>query len=226
MYADWVGMSALPNDPPKPSPLLLTRPAESSSGPLNEKQMQQIIDSGDRARPIRKAARFASGNGWMTLLAGFSTIPFALGNLPLLTFAVLLGAIGTRELTLRRRLLRFVPKTTRKLALNQLMLGALLITYAVWMMVQSATGDGMIASTLKNEPMLQSTPELSGHLDGLAQLERIATAGLYLLMIIVAVLVQGGSAMYYQIRGRSLARFCARTPEWVIDIHHAVAGSR
>ncbi|MCA9302810.1 MAG: hypothetical protein KC996_01670 [Phycisphaerales bacterium] len=219
-------MSALPTDPANPSPLQLTRPAESPPGPLSEKQMQQIIDSGDRARPIRKAARFASGNGWLTLLAGFSTVPFAIGNLPLLTFAVLLGAIGTRELTLRRRLLRFVPRTTRKLAINQLMLGALLIGYAVWMTIQSATSEGMIASTLKNEPMLQSTPELSGQLDGLAQLERIATAGLYLLMILVAVLVQGGSAIYYQIRGRALARFCARTPEWIIDIHHAVEGSR
>ena len=223
-------MSALPNDqtpdPDSASSLRFTSPAHPPSCPLSDEQMQQIFDSGDRARPIRKAARFASGNGWLTLLAGFSTVPFAIGNIPLLTFAVLLGAIGTHELTLRRRLLRYIPKTTRKLAINQLMLGALLSGYAVWMMVQSATGEGMIASTLNQDPMLKSAPELAGALEGLAKLERLATIGIYLLMIVVAVIVQGGSALYYLLKGRALARFCARTPGWVIGIHHAVGGSR
>jgi hypothetical protein len=225
-------MSALSTDqnptPNDGSPLRFaptTAETQSLSNPLSDEQMKRIIDSGERAKPIRKAARFASGNGWLTLLAGFSTIPFALGNTPLLIFAVLLGAIGTRELTLRRRLLRFVPKTTRKLALNQLMLGALLSAYAVWMMIKSATSEGMIASKLSSDPMLQSAPELSGALDGLAELERLAMVGIYLLMIVVAIVVQGGSALYYIIKGRALARFCARTPKWVLDIHHAVQGS-
>lgn len=228
-------MSALPTDqnpqPTNGSPLRFapnsTDPnPQAVKNPLSEEQMRKIIDSGDRARPIRKAARFASGNGWLTLLAGFSTVPFAIGNTPLLIFAVLLGAIGTRELTLRRRLLRFIPRTTRKLAFNQLMLGALLSAYAVWMMIQSATSEGMIASKLNSDPMLQSAPELAGALDGLAELERLAMVGIYLLMIVVAVVVQGGSALYYLIKGRALARFCARTPGWVLAVHHAVHGSR
>ncbi len=217
-------MSALPTDPSPSSPLRLADAPPASPSPLNDEQMQQILSSARLARPLRKAERFAAGNGWLTLLAGCLTVPFAIGDLPTLTFAVLLGAIGTRELTLRRRLHRFEPRVTRKLALNQVMLAVLLSIYAISKMVQSASSEGMISSVIANEPMIQSTPEVADMLSGMVQLEKIATMGMYVLLIIIAVIVQGSSALYYLIKGRALARFRARTPDWVIRVHHAVGG--
>jgi uncharacterized membrane protein len=219
-------MSALPIEPTPPPSLQITQFPPEPSGPLNSEQMNAIYGSARLARPIRKAERFAAGNGWLTLIAGCITVPFAISDPPTLIFGVLLGAIGTHELTLRRRLHRFEPKITNKLALNQIFLAGLLIIYGVVKMVQSAGSEGMISSAIADDPTIQSSPEIAEMLSGLTQLEQIATVGLYALIIIIAIIMQGSSALYYLIKGKALRKFRARTPEWVIGLHHAVDGHR
>ncbi|MBL4591691.1 MAG: hypothetical protein JKY96_06995 [Phycisphaerales bacterium] len=220
-------MSALPTDTTPlspPPPIRLTETDQAAANPLNDEQMQMLYDSARLARPIRKAERFAATNGWFTLLAGCLTVLFGFGDPPTLVFAVLLGAIGTRELTLRRRLHQFEPRTTTKLALNQVMFGVLLSTYAIIKMVQSATGEGMITPEILNDPTIQSAQGVADMLPKIDTFLRIATIGMYALMVVIAVVVQGGSALYYIIRGPALARFISKTPPWVIELHHAVEG--
>ncbi len=216
-------MSALPSDPTPPPMIRLTE-TQTSNRRLADSDYQQLLQSAILARPIRKTERVALFNGWCTLLAGCITVPFGIHDPFTLVFAIMLGAVGTRELTLRRRLHRFESGTTGKLALNQLTLGLLLSTYAIIKGIQSITGEGLITPEIANDPTIQSAQGVSEMLPMIDSMLRAATLLISILLIGVAVLVQGSTALYYLIRGSALTRFNARTPDWVVRVHHAVEG--
>ncbi len=220
-------MSSLPIDPnPAHTPLRLQseQPAPSNPGlanPLSDAHLNRIRLASKRAKPVEKAIRYANFSGWTTLLAGALSLPFALGNLPMMIFALVIAGVGTRELTLRRQLIKLDMRVPTKLAINQLMLGGALITYAVYMLVATPSKT-MIESAMEADPVMQSTPELAGMMDELIQLEQVATAMMYLAMIALAMLFQGGTALYYFLKGSKLKRLHKETPEWVINVYKAV----
>ena len=200
-------------------PLSLAR--DASSRVLEERHYQQLQELTRLARPARKAAGYAHFSGWATLLSGALSLPFTIGNIPMMVFCLSIAAIGTRELTLRRRLLELDASSPRKLAFNQLMLGGVLATYAIYMLMQPA-GESTIASAASSDPSLQSVPEIAAQLDGLAQIEHVIRAGVYVLLLLIALLVQGGTAIYYACKARSLKRLHKRSPEWCVRVFSLV----
>lgn len=191
------------------------------TNPLSDAHFDQLTRLAILARPIERAARYASFSGWSTLLAGAFSMPFALRNPPMLLFCIMVAAIGTRELSLHRRLLSLETRAPRLMAINQLCLGGTLIAYAVYMLA-SAPGEGVVASAMASDPMLQSTPELGGMLDDLTRLERLATAMLYVGMIVVAMVVQGGTALYYGLKGGRLRKLHKLTPCWAVRVYQTL----
>ena len=229
-------MSSLPSqpiDPTQPDSLKLhSAQAEQQpehdeilnpglTNPLSDAHFDQLRWASKRAKAIEKAVRYASFSGWTTLLAGAFSVPFALGNPPMLIFAIVIAGIGTRELTLRRQLQVLDSKAPKKLAINQVVLAGALIVYAIYMLIAPA-GEGVVASSMKADPMLQSTPELSGMFDDMIKLEHMATALMYVGMIIVAIFMQGGTAMYYLIKGAKLKKLHKDTPDWVVKVYQTV----
>lgn len=191
------------------------------SNPLSDAHIDQIRLGAKRAKSIEKAVRYAHFSGWTTLLAGVLSLPFAMGNTPMLIFTVVLAGIGTRELTIRRSLKVLETWAPKKLAINQLMLGGALICYAVFMLV-SAPAQTMIESAIESDPMMQSTPELNGMMDDLIVLEQLATAMIYVGMIVMALFFQGGTALYYFLKGSKLKKLHRDTPEWVVRVYQTV----
>lgn len=224
-------MSSLPVDPTSSSspasPLRLHDPAGVPSGhpsqtsPLTDAHLSQIMIASKRAKPIEKAVRYANFSGWTTLLAGALSLPFALGQPPMMIFALVIAGIGTRELTLRRSLKTLDLRAPKKLAINQLFLGCALITYAVFMLM-SAPAQTMIESAMQADPVMQSTPELAGMMDDLVVFEQLATAMIYVSMIFIAIFFQGGTALYYFFKGSKLKKMHKETPKWVIRVYQTV----
>lgn len=218
-------MSTLPLPKTDASPSLSLCPdvyERSCEAPaIEDEHIAQLEQAVRNARASRRVAGYASFSGWSTLLAGAISLPFALSNIPMLFFCVSLAAIGTRELTLRRRLLRLETSAPKKLAINQLVLGITLAAYAVFMLTRPP-GESMIASAAGSDPMLQSVPELTAQIDAFAQIEHAIKAGVYVLLIVVAVFVQGGTAIYYACNTGSLRRFHKHTPEWCVRVYRAV----
>ena len=173
------------------------------------------------SKPIRKAAGYAGFSGWMTLLAGGLSIPFALRNMPMLGFSIVLAAIGTRELTLRRRLLALDIRSARKLAINQLLLGGAIAAYSIFMLIQ-APSTSMIESAMQKDAMLTSTPELAGQLDDLKQLELLAKAGMYAILIVMTLIFQGGAAIYYATKANRLRKLHKQCPDWAVRVYCCV----
>ncbi len=205
------------SEPPPPTPI--THLGEPS--PLSDAHLDQIRLASKRARPIEKAVRYAHFSGWATLLAGMLSLPFAIGNTPMLIFTITLAGIGTRELTLKRSLKALKPWALRKLAINQLVLGSTLIIYAILMLVATPK-QTMIESAMASDPMMQNTPELTGMMDDLIVFEQMATALIYVGMIVLAILFQGGTALYYIRKSAKLKKFHKHTPEWVIQVYQTV----
>lgn len=218
-------MSTLPLPKPDASPSLSLSPdvgvAAHSDPVLREEHFAQLEQAVRNARPARRAAGYASFSGWSMLLAGAVSLPFVLGNIPMLIFCVALAGVGTRELTLRRRLLRLETSAPRKLAINQLVLGATLAGYAIFMLTRPP-GESMIASAAGSDPMLQSVPEITAQLNDFAQIEHAIKASVYVLLILVALFVQGGTAIYYACKTCSLRRLHKHTPEWCVRVYRAV----
>jgi hypothetical protein len=236
-HVDRVFMSSLPIDQQAgAASLRLSDPAHSPppasneeatpahpgvSNPLSDAHLHQIVRAVSLAKPIEKAVRYAHFSGWTTLLAGAGSLPFALGNTPMLIFTICVAGIGTRELTLRRSLKVLDTRAPRKLAINQLVLGGALIAYAVFMLL-SVPGEGMVQSAINKDPMMQSTPEISGMMDDMVQLEQLATAMMYVLMIAMAIFIQGGTALYYALKSKKLKKLHRQTPKWVVDVYQTV----
>lgn len=218
--SDPVCMSSMPVMPLDDRPPLTLSGGDLPSK-LDDSDYAQLVECVRLARPARKAAGYAGFSGWATLLAGAMSLPFSIGDLPMMIFCVVIAGIGTRELSLRRRLMRLETSTPRKLAVNQLVLGGCLIAYAIFKLAQPA-GESVLASSIGSDPSLQSMPEIANQLDGIAQLERVLIAGIYAIMMLVAFFVQGGTAIYYICKTRALRRLHQRSPEWCIRVYRTI----
>lgn len=225
-------MSSLPIPSPADQPTLsITREHEPQdkylpAGPsLDGSHYAQLDRLVYLSKPIRKAANYAGFSGWMTLLAGAFSIPFALRNMPMLVFSVVLAGIGTRELTLRRRLMALDTRSTKKLAINQLLLGGVIAAYSLYMLMH-APSTSMIESAMQKDAMLTSTPELAGQLDDLKQLEMLAKAGLYAILIVFALIFQGGAAIYYATKTKRLRNLHKQCPDWAVRVYCCVQGGQ
>ncbi len=217
---------AHPNRAPSDLPSSLPSGLQSgldllSDSPLDEHHFRELRQATKRAKPINKAAGYAKFSGWTTLLAGALSIPFALGNTPMLIFAIVLAGIGTRELTLRRALRAFEPGSTAKLAINQLMLGGALASYAVFMLM-SPTKQTLVESAMETDSTIGSVPEMQGIMDDMIQLEHTVNAMIYVGMIGAAIFFQGGTALYYLTKGSKLNAMLRETPPWVIRVHQSL----
>ncbi len=194
---------------------------DETTGPMDEGHYRSLSRLALRVRPIEKAVGYARFSGWSTLLAGGCTLVFSFGNTPMLVFSLVLAGLGTRELTLARSLRSLDRKAPGKLAINQLMLGGLLMMYALTKLF-SAPAAGVMESAMKADPMLQSTPELSGMFDDLIKLEQVATAAVYVLMIVVALFLQGLTAVYYLLKGMKLRKLHEQAPRWAVRVYQTI----
>jgi len=189
-------------------------------GPLSPEHFVQLRQSTRRARKLRGAARFASMSGWTTLVAGILTLPFAIGNGTLLALALALCAIGYHELALRRSLRKLEWSAPGMLALNQLLLGGVLVGYAAWKLANTGDGAGLISSAFA-DPAIASEPALANITSQMESLQQTVVFGVYGGMILAVAIVQGLAIRYYLSRRKHLRKFVSETPAWVITLHRA-----
>lgn len=194
-------------------------------GPLSPEHIVQLRQAHRRAKKLHRARRAASFNGWVTLVLGITALPFGLGDSITLALAVALIAVGYHELALRPRLSQLERAAPWSLAMNQLVLAAIIIAYASWKLVTGLQHvDAGPASALASDPAIAGDPqlaELAGLSDTMERLTRMVNLGVYGGLIVGTVLVQGLTARYYHSRRKHMDRFLAETPGWIINLHRA-----
>ena len=190
-------------------------PPHQTAPPLTEAHLRQLAEAAGRARVIRRAAAVARFDGWTVGAFAALTLLFSVGSLSGMLVGAAMAAVATIELRASARLRRFDPDAARTLALNQVALAAALILYALFQIHAELTGAGPFAAAAGANPQLA---QMLRPVEGLARLVTLATYGG---LIAVALLAQGGLALYYLRRRRHVIDYLAHTPPWVVAVQRA-----
>jgi hypothetical protein len=192
--------------------------APPSDEPFTIAHTQELARANDRVKTIRRAARVAGFNGWVTALIAICSAPFAYFSLVALIATVALAVVAWNEFRGRRRLLAFDPSATAILGWNQVGLLALVVVYCLWMIYTSLSGGDPLAE-LKANPEMNELLGAGGA--GFEVLYRQFVIGFYGLVILLTVIFQGGNAYYYFTRRRHIESYVRETPAWVRDLQRA-----
>lgn len=194
------------------SPLHLASPAVTPPSPQH---LAQIASARQQFRKIARAAGTAAFSGWsiaifgaITLLTGFMSFSGAI-----------LGAgmcvIGYYEMQGAKQIRRLNPDIPKRMAINQLILGALLIFYACCALWTSLHQPSDIDNALSG------TPEAAQMLGSIGNLEHTIIISVYACIILAAILGCGGMAWYYVSRRKFIVSYLREAPPWIIDLQKA-----
>lgn len=210
--------SPTPTPPPlPPTPATTPAPTPVDGFRLTEDQVRAVGDAQKRAQKIRRAISVAKFDAWTVAIFGGLTLSFAL--LSFSWFGILLGggmcAIAWVEFRGAKGLRQFDPDATRLLGMNQLVLGGLLIAYALY----SLWGVYHDQSPLLNE--LKSTPEMSNLMVDARGIAETIGLLVYGTLVLVGLFGQGGTALYYFSRRKYIDAYLRETPAWIVDAQRA-----
>ncbi len=184
----------------------------ASTGPgLSSEQLAALAEARYRGRKISRAAGVAAFSGWTMAVFSFFSLLGGLFSLASLALGAGLGIVAYVELKGSKRLRRFDDSAPLHLAFNQIALAVLVALYCGYGMWMAVFGPSPYASYLAEGG---DTAEM---IRGIDNLNRAITTGFYAFLLIVSVVVQGGTALYYFTRKRHLTAYLRDTPGWVLE---------
>jgi len=185
--------------------------------PLSAEQQQQIASARQRAGKVIPAVVVAKLDAWITGIFAAMTLCYAAISPAIDGLSALATIVGCGMAVVAfnsyrgaNRLRCYDLRAPLLLALNQMLLAAIIIGACLWQMVIVLTGHSEL------------TRLLGQYFDFVAggspfDLE-YAVALICVLVIITSVLMQGGVALYYFTRARHVREFRRQTPQWVVDL--------
>lgn len=195
---------------------LVVAPAGApEASPLSAEHLRQVQDARTRAKKVRRCITVAQFDGWsvgvfgaLTLLFGvFSPVGWVLGGGML--------AVAYVELSTVERVKRLESAAARRLGCNQLALSALLLAYAGWRLYGALWGPDPLASTIA------AAPEAAQMLAPYSSIARMITAAVYVALACVAIVAQGGTALYYFTREKHIRAYREQTPGWIVQMQQS-----
>lgn len=195
--------------------LVSVPPAVPPPPALTPEHLRQLAEAHRASARIRRAVSIATIDGWS--IAAFAVLNCVCGisSISSLLVGAALGAIAFVELRSAGQLRRLEPRALRTLGRNQLALASLLIVYACWGIYAELSGPGAYAAAVASDPEL--APMLAP-IEGMMRQMAIVT---YVGLIGVALLAQGGLALFYFSRLKHLQDYLQHTPGWIIDMQRA-----
>jgi type IV secretory pathway VirB2 component (pilin) len=199
---------------------MMTPPTQSNpaggASPLSPDHLRTIEFVRVRSKKVRRAAAVAKGSGWTLAFFALVTLMGALfGDLTSLIMGLALVALAFNELRGGKMIARFDPRGARTLGINQLVLGAVIVSYAAWSFFVA----------MKNPALAQlggttGDPDIDATVQSISDL---ATYGLYGTLAVVGFIGCGLTALYYFTRAGVVRSIVAETPAWVLDTMRAAA---
>lgn len=176
---------------------------------LNEVEREVLRRTAAVHADLARAAGVARKNGTSYVVFGVLTALFALGGEPAdIALAAVLVAVGLAARSGAKRLIAADPKSPQFLALGEIALLLAVIAYCVARMtVMRSTGAelaGLVGTTsidIDIEELIDTTTNI-----------------VYPLIMLIAVLYQGGLAMYFRARRSAVGRYIDDTPAWAREI--------
>lgn len=190
--------------------------------PMSDQDELWFLQAARMHKPLARAAGLARSSGTLMILSAvFSVLAGGLGLAGgdtmgggiTLGIGLLLFYLGLTERSCGVELAALNPTAPKRLALNQVVL-LLLIAGACVMGVQDAGAAG--AATIDTAGL---PPDMADKMT--AEMENLAPLliyGVYGVMFVVSLLVQGGMALYYMSRRKLVTAFHEELPPWVTDV--------
>jgi hypothetical protein len=195
--------------------------APASEGPLTPEHHRELALAGERAKKIRRAARLAACNGWITGVLAACSAPCALFGMTGLLVTLGLAIVAYNEFRGRKRLLGFDPSGATLLGWNQVGLLAMIIVYCLWMIYSGLTSTGDIVAEVNRWLGLA---DVAGSID-IEQLCKAVVLALYGSVIVLSVVFQGLNALYYFTRRPYVEAYLRETPPWVLELQRATSAA-
>lgn len=187
--------------------------------PLSPAHLQQIEHARAAARRVRRTVGVAKASAWTTgILGGLTLLGVLFGDLTSLVLGGALIGIAVRESRGAARLQRFDQHAPRHLAINQAVLGAVIVLYAVWQAWGAYLSNGLSAGT---QPV--GDPKVDAMLADFGSLTRNITIAFYALVALGGGLGCALMSLYYARSSARVAAFVSQTPAWVVQTMRAAA---
>lgn len=193
-------------------------PPNASGGPPSPEHLRELELARARFKKIRRAVGVASFNGWTVGVFAALSLLIGLFSLTSLLIGAGLAVVAWNEFAGARMLRRLDTRAPRRLALGQLGLCAVLITYALWSIYSFQTGPSPY------EAALAAGGQATAIVGSIEQLENTITFAVYGGLIVGSVIFQGGTAWYYFTRKKYIHAYATETPPWLIELERT-AGS-
>jgi hypothetical protein len=190
-------------------------PAAGPPPLLSPEQLAQLAAARLASKRLRRAVSVATFDGWT--IAIFAALTFVCGitSVSNILIGVAMGIIAYIELAGAGRLRRVDPLAARTLGFNQIALACLLIVYAIWSLYYELKYGSITASLSSADPAVASMLEPYKSL--VRQLIVLVDGSL----VVVAILAQGGTALYYFTRVKYIQAYLSQTPPWIIQMQQA-----
>ena len=214
----------VPADKPNMTALPITAIAAAQAhvadapSPLSPAQVVEYQSALQRCKKVRRAISVASVDAWLTAIFAALTLLSSIFSLTGLILGAALGFIAFNSFRGLRGLKRFDLAAPKLLALNQLLLIAMLTLYALYSICSARNGDPELARAVAGNSAIE------GSVGNLNQLLWYITLAVYGTLIFATLIAQGGAALYYASRRKHLEAYLAQTPPWIIALQKAQAG--
>lgn len=183
---------------------------------LTPQQIDDLRLAEERRRVVQRTAAVATVDAWMTtLIAALAVLSWAASDWSALALGLALTLVAWNSFRGAKAMRRLDPTGPRLLALNQLLLAAIITLYCTWCIWDLTRG--------KNNLVQQLSAAGVGDLIDPKQIQTWMIT-FYLAVIAATFLAQGLLGLYYLTRRPHLERYLADTPPWIIDVERAKAG--
>ncbi|MCD4824978.1 MAG: hypothetical protein K8S55_10235 [Phycisphaerae bacterium] len=184
--------------------------------PLGSAHWEAIDQAHRRLKSIRLTVKIASFNAWATAIFAALAVPFVFSDRTAILVVTGLGLVSWHEFKGRRLMRQLDPQGPTVLGRNQVLFTALLIAYGVWKIVAVLHAPALYSQAQLN--IFKNHPTFHKSLTSYGDLVKLMTILLYSLMIGVAALAQGLTAVYYFTRKKPLCDHLKKTPDWIIKL--------
>lgn len=197
---------------PEPPPA----PNSPFTAPPTREHLEQLATAKQQFRKVGRAIKVANFDAWTVAIFGGLTFIVALASVNVV--GLLLGGgmsvVAYIEFVNTAKLRRLELDAPKKLAINQLALGSLLMGYAVY--------------SLLTPPSMAQYADLAGAgqmgdkmASDLTQMTTMIYNLVYVALIAIAIGAQGGTALFYLSRKRHLLGYLQQTPPWILEMQRA-----
>lgn len=186
---------------------------------LSPEQMLQLGEAQIRWKKIRRAISVARFDAWSVSVFAALTLLSVVFSWIALPLGLGMAAVAFIEFRGADRLRRLDPTAPRMLAFNQIFFGCLLLSYAIHMLYRTHHDPGEYSQVIG-----VGYSDWAGTLRSMDSLAKLIGTMIYGGLAVVAITVQGGTALYHFTRERHVRNYVAQTPPWIMQMQQAGAG--